>query len=76
MDQHKAEQSRHDGRECGDNGKVGDCRILQPGKLGNVIDADAPRMPMVNKAGQVLRGGSSFSPRQASIANSVRATIV
>lgn len=41
MDQHKAEQSRHDGRECGDNGKVGDCRILQPGKLGNVIDADA-----------------------------------
>lgn len=41
MDQHKAEQSRHDGRKCGDNGKVGDCRILQPGKLGNVIDADA-----------------------------------
>ena len=41
MDQHKAEQSRHDGRECGDNGKVGDCRILQPSKLGNVIDADA-----------------------------------
>ena len=35
-----------------------------------------PRMPMVNKAGQVLRGGSSFSPRQASMANSVRATIV
>ncbi|MCD8359798.1 MAG: hypothetical protein LUC29_02930 [Acidaminococcaceae bacterium] len=35
-----------------------------------------PRMPMVNNAGQVLRGGSSFSPRQASIANSVRATIV
>ena len=69
MDQHKAEQSRHDGRECGDNGKVGDCRILQPGKLGNVIDADA-------KDAQVLRGGSSFSPRQASMANSVRATIV
>ena len=75
MDQHKAEQSRHDGRECGDNGKVGNCRILQPGKLVTLL-MQTPRMPMVNKAGQVLRGGSSFSPRQASIANSVRATIV
>lgn len=76
MDQHKAEQSRHDGRECGDNGKVGDCRILQPPVNWVTLLMQTPRMPMVNKAGQVLRGGSSFSPRQASMANSVRATIV
>ena len=41
MDQHKAEQRCYDGRKRGNDGKVGDGGILQPGKLGNVIDADA-----------------------------------
>lgn len=74
MDQHKAEQRRNDGRERGNDGKVGYGRIFEPGELGDIVDADAEDAH--DNVTQVLRGGTKGSPWYLSIANSVRATTV